>query len=824
MGSFFGDLSFGLRMLWKNKSFTLATVLTLGVCLGGNAAIFSVVNSVLLEPLPLPDSHGLVLMYNSYPKAGVERASNGVPDYYDRLRDLGEVFEEQALYQFPGLTIGEQGRAERISGMAVTPSFFRLLGIEPRLGRAFNEEEGEPGNEYKAIFSYGAWQRLFGEEEAVVGREVRLSGEPYTVVGVMPRGFFFLEPEVEVWIPLAFTAEEKSDEQRHSNSWENIGRLKPGATLEQVRARLDALTEANYERFPYFTQPLQNAGYHVQAHFLKDEVVRDIRGVLYLLWGGAVFVLLIGAANVTNLVLARSSVRLRELATRSFLGARRWQLSRQLLIEGILLSLISASLGLLIGRLGMDLLRPLGLTELPRGSEIELGAATVGFVLLLALLVGVLIGLIPVAGIWRIDLYQKLRQEGRTGTVTRRTRLLRNALVVGQIGFALVLLVGSGLMLASFQQVVSIDPGFRQASSVLTGSISLPRTRYPEPADWRSFFERALERVRALPGVSAAGVTTSIPLGSSFNDSVILAEGYEIPAGESLVSPSQSVVSPGYFEAMGIDLIEGRYFDRRDQRNSLPTIIIDQRLARKFWPGVSALGKRLYFPSSMEDLTRIDENTRFFTVVGVVRDVKLRALVDPDERVGAYYFTFEQTPRPRFDFAIKTATIPGHLTESIRREIAALDPELPFYDPVTMQQRLEESLVSRRSPTMLVGAFGALALFLAAVGIYGVLAYLVAQRTREVGIRIALGSSAGGIFRLILAEGLLIVGCGLLLGVAGSVGMARFVESLLYEVEPLNPFVLIGSAALLGAVGLLACSMPARRATRIDPVDALSAE
>ncbi len=349
METLFQDLKFGLKLLWKDKSFAITAVATLALCIGANATIFSVINSVVLSPLPVPESDRIVLMYNSYPKAGVERASNGVPDYYDRLRELDDLMEEQAFYNGTGLTLGAEGRPERVSGLSVTPSFFRLLRTEPHLGRIFTEEEGEIGNEKKVLLSYAIWQQLYGGDEAVLGKDLRINDEPYVIVGVMPEDFIYLRPDTRLWIPLAFTAEQKSDDSRHSNSWESIGRLKPGATLEQARAKLDALTAANLELFPAFKEILLNAGFNVQAHFLKDEVVKDIRGTLYLLGAGVFFVLLIGCVNIANLMLVRASVRGKELAMRFALGAGRRRVARQLLTESVLLSVLGGLFGLAIG-------------------------------------------------------------------------------------------------------------------------------------------------------------------------------------------------------------------------------------------------------------------------------------------------------------------------------------------------------------------------------------------------------------------------------------------------------------------------------------------
>ena len=807
------DLKFGAKLLWKDKGFAMTAIATLALCIGANAAIFSVINSVILSPLPIPESDRILLMHNSYPNAGAELASNGVPDYYDRLRELGDIFEEQALYNRPGLTLGGQGSPERVAGLAVTPSFFRLLRIEARLGRTFTEEEGEIGNEKKVVLSYGTWQQRFGGEEGVLGKDLRINDEPYSIVGVMPEDFLYLYPDTKVWIPLAFTAEQKSDDARHSNSWQNIGRLKDGATLEQARAQMDALSAANLERFPGFKEVLVNAGWHVQTHYLKDVVVRDVRGTLYLLGAGVFFVLLIGCVNITNLMLVRSSVRLKELAMRFALGAGRRRVSRQLLTESVLLSILGGGLGLLIGHFGIRLLRTLGLDEIPRG-----------LILVLAVFLGILMAGIPIASVMRVNVNSVLREEGRGGTTSRGSRMVRNGLVVAQVAFAFILMVGAGLMLASFRQVLMVNPGFRDADSVLTGRFSPPRTRYAEDQDLRAFTARVLDRVRGLPGVVSAGVTNTIPFGGSYSDSVILAEGYEMQPGESVVSPSRLTVSPGYFEAMGIPLKEGRFFDERDNEDAGQAVIIDERLAKKFWPGDSPLGKRLYFPSNPEDLLAIPEDTVFLTVVGVVGDVKLKGLVDSEESVGAHYLPYEQAPRRGLTLAIKTASEPTALVGSVRRELAGIDPLLPLYDVRTMQERLDESLVTRRAPILLAVVFGAVALFLAAIGIYGVLAYLVTQRTKEIGIRLVLGSEAKNVFSLVLKEGLAIVTAGLALGIGGAVVLARYIEALLFDVQPLDIVVLIYATALLAIVGLVACSVPATRATRINPVEALNAE
>ena len=820
MESFIQDVRFGARLLWKDKGFASTAVATLAICIAANTAIFSVIDAVILKPLPLPEPERLLLLYNSYPNVGVKRAENGVPDFYDRRRAV-TALEDVALYVNQGLNVGDGASVQRLEGMGVTPSLFRLLRAQPVLGRIFTEEEGEIGGERKVMLSYSLWQELYGGDRSVIGKELRIYGNLYAIVGVMPEGFLFLDPGIRLWRPLAFTAEQK--QEYHSNSWEMIGRLKPGASMEQAQAQVDALNRANLDLVPQLKPLLVNAGFHTEVHRLQDEVVKDVKGTLYLLWGGALFVLLIGAVNIANLVLARSSVRMKEMATRFALGAGRGRVARQMVTESLLLTFCSALIGLLLGWWGTRIFSVLGLNEIPRGSEIAMGGAEVVYILALTIVVGTGIGLIPVVHLHRADLNLLFRSEGRTGTSGQGARLLRNALVVTQIAFALLLLVGAGLLLASFRQVLAVKPGFA-AGNVLTGSVALPSIQYKGDQELRAFMDRALEKIRALPGVVASGATDSIPFGHHSSDSLIMAEGYQMKPGESVVSPNQIVVTPGYFEAMRVPLIEGRLFDSRDSADSQKVIIVDQRLARKFWPGVSPIGRRMWRPGGADDLIQPGANTRWYTVVGVVGSVKLRALVDPDERVGAYFFPYQQDPRSSPTFVLRTAGEPSALVSALRKAIVEVDPGLPLHDVRTMQERIDESLIARKSPMLLAIAFGLVALFLAGVGIYGVLAYTVAQRTREIGIRMALGSTTERIFRLIAREGFMLLGIGFALGLAGTLALARYVESLLFGVRPVDPYVLAGVAGILALAAAIACVLPARRAARVDPVVALRQE
>ncbi|MCG8454651.1 MAG: ABC transporter permease, partial [Holophagales bacterium] len=559
MESFLRDLKLGTKLLGRDKAFTAAAILTLGLAIGANGAIFSVVDSVLLEPLPFPESHRLVTVFNSYPAAGAERASNGVPDYYDRLEGA-PAFESLALYNTRSRAVGGEANPQRVIGMNVTPSFFGVLQVEAAAGRTFLEAEGEEGNEKVVVLTHSLHQQLFGGDLSVVGGDMRIDGEPYRLVGVLAEGFLFTDPDVRLFTPLAFTPRMKSDEARHNNSWQMIGRLAPGATLAEARGQLDAINAATLERFPQFRQLLIDAGFHTEAHPFLDDLVQGVRSTLHLLWGGVAFVLLIACVNLANLFLVRSTGRAKELSTRLALGAGHPRIARQLLTESLVLSLCGGLVGLGLAWLAVHAMGGLDLDQLPRGSAITLDASAVALTLTISLVIGLALGSIPVLRTLRLDIESVLREESRGGTGGRGTRLAGRAMVATQVAFAFVLLIGAGLLLASFRQVLEVDPGF-EPEGVWTARVSLPDSRYGTDEDAAAFTRTALERLRALPGVEAAGVSSTLPLGGGYSDSVIFPEGFQIKPGESVISPSRLEISPGYLEAMGMELLAGRDFD-----------------------------------------------------------------------------------------------------------------------------------------------------------------------------------------------------------------------------------------------------------------------
>ena len=816
------DLRVSLRLLWKDRAFTATAAFTLAICIGANAALFSVVRGVLLKPLALPDPDRVVMAGNAYPGAGVhEPIGSAVPDYFDRLRDI-TAFDAQAFFKQDNRSVDQGGVAARVESITATPSFFRVAGVPPQIGRTFTDQEGEIGHESVVVLSDGFWRSQFGGDRSAIGRELRIDGRPHTVVGVMPPGFRPTDHDTAMWTPMTFTAKERSDEQRHSNNALFIARLKPGATVQQAQSQIDALNAANLERFPQLKEVLINAGFHTVVARLQDQMVEDIRPILYLMWGGAAFVLLIGCVNVANLVLVRSRVRLKELATRLALGAGTSRIARQLAVEHVLLTLGSATMGIAIGFAALRGMDAINLQDLPRAHEIRLDAVVIASTAIAAAAIGLVLGLIPAMASMRAQVLSVLREEGRSATVSRGAQSLRRALVVAQVGCAFVLLIGAGLLFATFRKALAVDPGFMPAG-VLTAAVSLPESRYPDAAAYRRFTDEALRRMRALATVTVSGATDNLPLGNNASASAILAEGYQAKKGESLIAPSEAHVSPGYFETMRARLVAGRFFDDHDTADATEVIIIDDRLARRFWPNQNPIGRRMYKTNDGGgDLTAITAKTELFTVVGVIAEMKQRSLTDGDRAVGAYYFPIAQEgPQAGLTFVLRSNGDATALGGALRREIAAIDAQLPVFEVQPMTYWTARSLANRRAPALLSMVFGFVALFLSALGIYGVLAYLVTQRTKEIGIRVALGSTAAAVFRLVLREGLVLVSIGLVLGGIGSLLLRHTLESLLFGVSATDPRVLLLVSGVLGVVAVVACCVPARRATKIDPLVAL---
>jgi predicted permease len=822
------DARFATRSWTRERSFTLTVLATLVVCLGGNTAIFSIVRSVLLKPLPIAAADRIVLVSNVYPKFGFGAAGPAVsaastPDYFDRRRDI-RAFDEVALYRRGSVTVDTLDGAERLHVLRATPSFYQLVGAGAFIGRTIAERDAESGNDANVVLSYAFWRRRYGGAASLVGRDIRLDGRPFRVVGILAAGFEYLWTDVDLWLPLSFTADQRSDASRHSNNGVMIARLRPGASVDQAQREIDALNASNDERLPQFRNLIRDGGYRTVVAPLQDEVVRDVRATLYLLWAGALFVLLIGAVNLANLFLMRSSARWRELATRHAIGASVARIGRQVLTETTLLAVCGGVMGLAAGWWVLRLVSGLKLDMLPRSHEIALDWQAAGAMLALAAAVGVATGLIPLARLSKVNATDMLRDGGRSGTAGTAAGRMRRMLAASQVALAFMLLIGAALLLASFRAVLAIDPGFEPAG-VVTAAINLPPTAYRNAAALGEVADRLLERTRALPGVAAAGLTTTIPLGGTYNSGIVLAAGSQPGGGESIVAPNVIIASDGYFEAMRIPLARGRYFDRRDTASASPVVIVDERLARRFWPGRDAVGQQLLRPanpSGVLDLLTRGPDTRAYTVIGVVSNVQMTGLTPKDQPIGAYYFPYAQQPARAIVVAVRSTRDPDTIVAPLRSTLASIDRELPLYDVRTMEERLDRSLVERRVPMVVTMAFGAVALFLAAIGVYGVLAAQVTERRREIGIRMALGSSAADVFRLVLRDGARMTLLGIFAGFAGTVGLARLMAGLLYGVRPTDPAVVVGVALLLGTVALVATWLPARRAARVNPAAVLN--
>jgi predicted permease len=813
------DIQLAVRLLAKERTFTLTVSATLAVCLGANAALFAIVDHVLLRPLPIPAADRIVITGNRYPRAGVDSGyGTSAADYVDRVRET-DVFEEQALFKMANRAVDESGVPTRVPVMSVTPSFFRLAQVAPSLGRVFADDETEPGRDAKVLLSFALWQRQFAADPGAVGRDLRIDGRPHTIVGVMPKAFALVASDALLWTPLTLTAAERTT--HYNESWGYVARLKAGSSIERAQAEIDAINRANLDRFPRLRRVISDTGFHTVVDGLQDSLVKDIRPALHLMWGGALFVLLIGCLNVASLVLARARARTKELATRLALGAGPGRIARQLVTESLVLAAGSAAAGLAAGWIGLRALGRLNLQDLPRGADVQFDASTVAFTVAASGIIGLVLGVLPALAAVPTAPTAFLNDEQRSTTIGSGARRLRRGLVVAQVAFAFVLLIGAGLLFASFRRVLAIDPGFR-SEHVLTASVYLPESRYREEPAARRFSEDVLARIRALPWVDVAGATDTIPFGSNHTNSLILAEGYQMSAGESFISPARVLASSGYFEAIHARLIAGRLFDGHDVATAPGVAIVDQTLAARFWPGVSAIGRRLYRPDDPNNLLAMTPRTQTFTVVGVIAPMKLETLVDPRGQVGACYFPLAQQPARALTFAVRTDADPTMVSQAVRDAIHSVDRELPAFDLQPMERWTTKSLASRRTAMLLSLIFSAIALFLAAVGIYGVLAYLVAHRRKEIGIRLALGASARAAFALVMREGLVVTAIGLGLGAIGVAFLERALRSQLFGITVTDPVVLVVVTGLLASVAAMACAVPAWRASRIDPRVALS--
>ncbi len=697
-----------------------------------------------------------------------------------------------------------------MDGAAVSANFFPLLGIGAELGRVFLPGEDRPGRENVVVLSHGLWSRLFGSDRSILGKPLIMNSRAYTVIGVTPAGFQF-PAHAELWTPLAFAAEDLSPDRRGNHGLEVIARIKPGITIEQAHSDMQALSRRIVEQNPGY--PYEKFQFRVIMNPLLDETVGDLRAALWILMGAVAFVLLIACANVANLLLARASARERETAIRSALGAGRMRLIRQFLTESMILALLGSTAGILAASWGLRLLARLKSVDFPRLAGAHVDTRVLIFTVLLALGTGILFGLAPALQVSRVH-SDALKEGGRYTTPGKGARQLRRALVVAEIALSMMLLVGAGLLMKSFLRLLEVDPGFR-ADSVLTLRISLPENRYSEPAQIRTFIQVLLERVSKLPGVESAGGVSALPLSGSGSSGTTTVDSRAVPPEKATPEADWRVVTPGYFKAMGIRLVSGRFFDAHDTDSSAPVAIIDETMAKTYWPGEDAVGKRIHRGGA--------QSTRpWSTIVGVVAHVRYRTL-EAQSRVQLYW-PYAQGPWPYVGLAVRTSLEPHSLASAIQREVLAIDPDQPVSNLRTMQELLSESVARRRFSLLLLVIFAGIALMLAAIGIYGVISYMVTQRAHEMGIRMAIGASRASVLKLVLGQSLTLTLTGLFLGLSGSLLLSRFIASLLFDLKPTDPATLATVAAFLSAVATFASLLPASRATRVDPMITLRCE
>ena len=803
------DIRYALRSLRKQPIFTLVAVLTLTLGIGANTAIFSLLYQVLLRPLPYPAADRLVFVWNTYPLMGLPQAGVSIPDYLDR-KSQAPAIEDATLFTMRPLNLTTQGQPEQLRGLAVTPSFFTTLGRQPFIGRAFRDDDAKPGADKFAVLTYGMWTTHFGADRSIVGRDIRVNGEPYQVTGVLPADVELPAVGVSMLVPFAFTPAQMTDDERGNEFSSMIARLRPGATIEQVNAQMKTIVDRNLDRLPARRAFAVSAGFGGLAVPIREQLVGDTRAPLFVLQAGVLVVLLIACANVASLLLMRATGRARELAIRATLGAGQWRLVRQLLTEGVVLAVLGAAGGLALGLAGVRGLIALSTRQIPGMADASLNPAVLAFTMTLALVTGVVFGLVPALTVMRGNTNTLLKEDTARGSAGKSTGVTRATLVIAETALALVLLVGAGLLIKSFARLQDVNPGF-SADNVLTAQLALPATRYPDPAARRVFWTRLVERVRALSGVTAVGLTSNVPFNGMVGSGSYSIVGYTPPQGEAQPHGRQEVVGGDYFRAMQIPLVAGRLFTDADAADSPLVVVIDQYLVKRYFADKSPIGQQI---------RRGGPTSPAFTIVGVVGTINSIDLGEPVAKERIYYPVAQQ-PNAAMALVVKTGTNEQALVSQVRSAVAAIDPEQPMADVRTMDEWMARSLEGRRAPMLLLALFGAVALTLSAIGIYGVLAFGVAQRSREFGIRQALGADRRAILSLVLTQGMRTAGAGIALGLAGSVALTRYLQSLLFGVGAHDLSVYAGVTTLLLGVALTACYLPARRATRIEPTVAL---
>jgi predicted permease len=809
------DFRYALRQLLQAPGFTAVALLTLALGIGANTAIFSLVNAVVLRPLPYPDPAQLVLVWNNNTIEKINDDITNWPTFLD-WRNGNKTFAEMAGYSPGRVNLTGNGEPEQVVSNNVGDRFFEVLRVPPARGRWFSDAEQTPGQDAVAIISHGLWQRRFGGAEDIVGREIQVNGRPRTVVGVMPPDFA-MPARADVYLPIAPSDQLRTN--RNSFWLPVLGRLKPGVTRDQAQADLTTINNAVIAANP------GAAGYEVNVVGMHDYIVRNVRTALWVLLGAVACVLLIGCANLANLLLARGVARRREIAVRLALGASRVRIVRQLLVESLVLAAGGGALGVLLGLWGLQLIKVLGAAYLPRLQTIETDLTVLGLTAAVAVLCGLGFGLAPAWQASHTDPHEALKDSGRGTSAGRGTQLTRASLVVAQAGLAVVLLIGAGLMLRSFWKLQQVPTGLH-GEKLLSVPLSLPRAKYPDGAKAYAFHTQLLERVSALPGVESAALTTSILMDRLHNSSIFTVEGKPFAANARRPELPIDSASPGYFSTMGIPLVEGRFFNESDIQGGTPVALINETMARTWWPGQSAIGRRFLFGNppapDAKDANGQPIQPAWRTVVGVVKDTH-RLGPDSPVRIESW-IPLGQRPATSFQLIVRTSLPADAMARTLREAVWSIDRDLPVPRVEPVADLLGEQTAQRRLNLRLLGAFAALALVLAALGLYGVMAYSVSQRTGEFGIRLALGAAPGDLQRLVLGQAAQLVALGLGAGVLTALALGSVVESMLFGVPARDALTYAAVVAVLGAAALLAAWLPARRAAKVNPMEALRAE
>jgi predicted permease len=809
------DIKYSFRQLHKNPGFTAVAVLTLAICIAANLVIFAVTDAILIRPLPFFEADRLVIAFHNYPGAGIEHQACSLTSYYE-WRETITAFESTAAYQTGSVVIGDAVGQEtkRVFCERVTADFLDTLGVKPALGRFFIEEETDPTRSSVVVLTDAFWRSHYNADPNILGRDIRIDGQLTTVVGIMKPEFRYLSSRAQLFLPLASSPDNRGPYQRHNTNAQVIARLASGASLAAAQAQIDALNTQQMEDEPRLTKLLEGTGFHTRVYPLHADYVRNVRPILILLQGAALFLLVIGGVNLVNLLLIRASGRVKEFSVRRALGAGRRHIARTVLVETIMLACIGGILGLGVGAIGISLLYVLGTAQLPLGEQIAFSYRVATTAIFGSILVGIAFAL-PVTGFHlRKHLAPALHSEGRSGTVSRAAQRLRHGFIVAQTTLAFLLLTGAGLLGVSLKHVLEVSPGF-QPEQVLTGRIGLPPNGYGEESDRLAFVERLLGELRALPGVTSAGVSTVVPFTGQDNSQAIVAEGVELQPGDSLRAHYHCAISGDFFRALGIPLRKGRMLEEADNYRDERVCVVDEVFAQRYWPNIDAIGYRL-------TKGPVYDETKAFRIVGIVGQIKQEKL--EETALGAVYFPYRYDALGNIYVITRSSLEPAAITSSVREIVRRLDPEIPLDDVHTMQARIDSTLIQRRSPALLAGIFASVALLLTALGTYGVVAYAVTQRNREIGVRLALGAMPKQVLTHFLGISAKLLLAGMLLGVIGAWMTGRAMESFLFGVSAIHIGVLVGAIGVMIFVVLAACFIPARRAAKVEPMKALRCE